>query len=446
MKRLFLRIALGWMLAGGLAFSAAGQARPYPAGDLKPTYDRLLKQIQKIPLYDNHAHPGFADDTDVDAMASPPDESATFRLRDDNPEFVAGAKALFGYPYDDFKPEHAKWLAEKKKAAEAAGGTSYFDGILDKLNVDICLANRAMMPPYLDPKRFHWVFFMDSFFYPFDNRDQTASTPDMGVYVPLQEKMLSRWKKQEGVEGLPSDLAGYEDFIRRTMAENQKYGGVAIKFEAAYFRSLYFSDPPRSQAEAIYANYRKGGVPNADEYRIFQDYVFRVIVDQAGKLHLPVHFHSCVGIGDYFSLRNGNVLNLENVLRDVRYKNVTFVLIHGGWPYEREAALLTAVKNVYLDTSFQSEMLYPSQFKMVLKQLLTIYPDKMMYASDAFPFNDALGAEESFWLAAVTSRTALAGALAELVEEGAVSEPKAMEMARNYLHDNAARLYGGLQP
>jgi len=39
-------------------------------------------------------------------------------LRDDNPEFVAGAKALFGYPYDDFKPEHAKWLADKKSAAE----------------------------------------------------------------------------------------------------------------------------------------------------------------------------------------------------------------------------------------------------------------------------------------------------------------------------------------
>jgi len=41
-------------------------------------------------------------------------------------------------------------------------------------------------------------------------------------------------------------------------------------------------------------------------------------------------------------------------------------------------------------------MLYPSQFKTVLKQLLTIYPDKMMFGSDAFPFNDALGAEESF--------------------------------------------------
>jgi hypothetical protein len=311
------------------------------------------------------------------------------------------------------------------------------------LNTDICLANRAMMAPYLNPKRFHWVFFGDSFFYPFDNSAERASTPDMGVYVPLQEKMLARWKKQEGVEGLPEDLAGYEEFVRRTMADNQqKHGGVAIKFEAAYFRSLYFGDPPRAHAEAVYNKYRAGGVPTAGEYKQFQDYIFRVMVDEAGKLRLPMHFHSAIGIGDYFSLHNGNVLNLENVVRDPRYKNVTFVLIHGGWPYEREAALMTAVKNVYLDTSFQSELLYPSQFKDVLKQLLTLFPDKMMYGSDAFPFSEALGAEESFWLAARTTRTGLAAALAELVEEGAVSEPKALELARNYLHDNAARLYG----
>jgi predicted TIM-barrel fold metal-dependent hydrolase len=104
--------------------------------------------------------------------------------------------------------------------------------------------------------------------------------------------------------------------------------------------------------------------------------------------------------------------------------------------------LLTAAKNVYLDTSFQSEMLYPSQFKEVLKQLLTIYPDKMMYGSDAFPFNEALGAEESFWLAERTTRTALAGALAELVSEGAMTEAKGLELAHMYLHDTAARLYG----
>jgi predicted TIM-barrel fold metal-dependent hydrolase len=268
----------------------------------------------------------------------------------------------------------------------------------------------------------------------------------MGVYIPLQEKMLARYKKFEGVEGLPADLAGYEDFIRRTMADNvEKRGAVAMKFEAAYFRSLYFTDPPRSAAEAIYAKYHAGGVPTPEEYVTFQDYIFRVLINQAGKLHIATHIHSAVGIGDYFSLHNGNVLNLENVLRDQRYKGQTFVLLHGGWPYYKEAALLTAVKNVYLDTSFQSEFLYPSQFKEVLKQLLTLFPDKMMYASDAFPFNDALGAEESFWLSARSTRTALAAALAELVSEGAYTEPKAMELAHMYLHDNAVKLYGGLK-
>jgi uncharacterized protein len=442
-----LRVGISVVFAVGLARIAAGQARPYPSGDVRKTYERLLQQIDNIPLYDNHSHPGFADDSDVDAMAAPPDESSTLRLRDDNPEFVDAAKALFGYPYNDFRPEHAKWLADKSKTAEQAGGVQYFDAILDKLNTDICLANRAMMAPYLDPKRFHWVFFGDSFFFPFDNTQEAASTPDMGVYIPLQEKMLGRYKKQEGVTGLPLDLAGYEDFIRRTMANNQqKHGGVAIKYEAAYFRPLYFADPPRERAEAIYNKYHLGGVPALAEYREFQDYIFRVMIKEAGNLHLPVHIHSAVGIGDYFNLRNGNVLNLENVLRDPRYKDVTFVLLHGGWPYEREAALLTAVKNVYLDTSFQSEMLYPSQFKEVLKQLITLYPDKMMYGSDAFPFNEALGAEESFWLAARTTRMALAAALAELVDEQAITEAKAMELARNYLHDNAARLYGDLKP
>jgi uncharacterized protein len=437
-----LRTGACLVLLIGVAKNVAGQAAPYPSGDVKKTYERLLKKIDAIPMYDNHAHPGYPDDSDVDAMASPPGESPTLRLQEDNPEFVAGAKALFGYPYDDFKSEHAKWLADKKKAAEAKGDYSYFDSILDKLNVETCLANRAMMASYLNPKRFHWVFFGDSFFFPFDNKDQLASTPDMGVYIPLQEKMLARYKKQENVNGLPADLAGYEDFVRRTMADNQKHGGVAIKFEAAYFRSLYFSDPPRAQAEAIYNKYHTSGTPTREEYKLFQDYIFRVMVEQAGKLHLPMHFHSAVGIGNYFNLRGGNVLNLENVLRDQRYKDVTFVLLHGGWPYEREAALLTAVNNVYLDTSFQSEMLYPSQFKQVLKLLLTIYPEKMMYGSDAFPFNDALGAEESMWLAARTSRTALAGALAELVDEGAITEDKALELARGYLHDNAAKLYG----
>ena len=186
------------------ARAAHAQAKPLPTGDVGKIYERLLPQIDRIPIYDNHSHATFPDDPDMDAMSAPPGESSVVRLREDNPEFVAAAKALFGYPYNDFQPEHAKWLIDKKKAAEASGSTAYWDGILDKMNIETCLANRVALAPYLDPGRFHWVFFVDSFLFPFDNRDQAAKNGDMAVYIPLQEKVLERYMKQEDVSGLPA--------------------------------------------------------------------------------------------------------------------------------------------------------------------------------------------------------------------------------------------------
>jgi uncharacterized protein len=436
-------ILLGALAAALSVTNAFAQAKPLAGSDVPKIYERLLKQIDQIPIYDNHSHATFPDDSDMDAQAAPPDESSVLRLRDTNPEFVAAAKSLFGYPYDDFKPEHAKWLIDKKKAAEAAGGTAYWDSILDKLNIETCLANRVALAPYLDPKRFHWVFFVDSFLFPLDNRDQTGKNPDMGVYIPQQEKVLHRYMKQESLNGLPPDLAGYEAFVRQTVADNKKNGGVAMKFEAAYFRSLYFQDPPRERAAAIYSRYQSGGIPTEEEYRTFQDYIFHVLIDEAGKLNLSVHFHSAVGIGDYFSLRNGNPLNLENVVRDPRNSKINFVLIHGGYPYTLDMIWMTAAKNVYTDSSLMGYYVYPSELKNILKQWISLYPERIMFGSDAFPFNDAVGAEETFWLASRSARTAIAAALAELVSEGAFSEEKALELARLYLHDNAAKLYGG---
>ena len=184
----------------GPCFFAAAQARPFPGPDVQQIYQRLLPQIEKIPAFDHHAHPGFADDPDVDAMAAPPDASAALRTRDDNPELIAAAKALFGYPYDDLSPEHAKWLVAKKaELKKQYPGTAYFNLILDKLNTESSVANRAMMADYLDPKRFPWVFFADSFMWPFNNQRETARNPDEGVYIPLQEKMLHRWMQQENV-------------------------------------------------------------------------------------------------------------------------------------------------------------------------------------------------------------------------------------------------------
>jgi len=285
------------------------------------------------------------------------------------------------------------------------------------------------------------VFFADAFMWPFDNQQQRARNPDQEVYIPLQEKMLRRWMQQEGVSKLPPNFSDYLAFVSRTLEDNKKKGGIAMKFEVAYFRPMKFSDPTREKAEAIYKRFVAGGVPGSDDYRIFQDYVFRFLIQEGARLHLPVHIHTAVGIGDYFNLSEGNVMNLENILRDPRYSKTTFVLIHGGYPYEREAIWLAAVKNVYMDSSLMEIYMYPSEFKHTLKQWLETFPDKITFGTDSFPYNETLGAEESYWLGVQSARTALAAALAEMISMGEMNETQALKMARGYLHDNAVGLY-----
>jgi uncharacterized protein len=436
-----IRIVAVILLLAGLC---AAQARPFPGGDVQQIYQRLLPQIEKIAAFDHHAHPGYADDPDVDAMAAPPNASEALRTRDDNPELAAAAKSLFGYPYNDLSPEHAKWLLNKKiELKKQLSGTTYFNSILDKINIESSVANRAMMPDYLDGKRFPWVFFADSFMWPFNNERETGRNPDEGVFIPLQEKMLHRWMQQVNVTKLPASFADYLSFISRVLEDNSRRGGIAMKFEVAYFRPMSFSDPTSSQAEDIYRRFVTGGIPTEKEYRTFQDYIFRYLVQEGGRLHLPVHIHTAIGIGDYFNLSQSNIMSLETVLRDPRYASTTFVMIHGGYPLEREAIWLAAMKNVYLDSSFGELAQYPSEFKHTLKMWLETFPDKITFGTDCFPYNQVLGAEESYWLGAYSSRTALAAALAEMISEGEVTEPRALELAHAYLHDTAVKLYNG---
>jgi uncharacterized protein len=256
--------------------------------------------------------------------------------------------------------------------------------------------------------------------------------------------MLHRWMQQESLKQLPASFDGYLKFVTQVLEDNQKNkGAIAMKFEVAYFRSTKFSDPTREQAEEIYKHYVAGGVPSEQDYRTFQDYIFRYLVREGGRLHLPIHIHSAVGIGDYFSISESNVMNLENILRDPRYADTVFVLIHGGYPLEREAIWLASVKNVYMDSSLMEVVMYPAAFKDSLKQWLETFPDKITFGTDSFPYNDALGAEESYWLGVQTARMGLAAALAEMVATGEVTEAKALEMAHAYLHDTAVSLYLG---
>jgi uncharacterized protein len=399
-----------------------GQSRPFVEPAAQPIYDRLLPQIARIKIFDHHAHPGFADDAEVDPAPVPP-SALPYRLRPENPDWAAAARALAG-------------------AKPRRGDRASWNRMLDRLGVETSVANRITMSADLDPARFKWVFYADSFLFPFDNSGLAARNPDEAVFMPMQTKLLERFRQQAGLAAAPATLADYLAFVTQTLDAHKRGGAIAMKFEVAYFRSFVFDDPSREQASAIYDRYKNGGVPGAVDYKTFQDFVFRFLVTEGGRLHLPVHIHSSAGAGNYFDISGGNVMNLENVLRDPRYGSTTFVLIHGGYPFEHQAILLASMNNVFLDSSGTgSFVMFPDGLKQVLRDWLTKYPDKITYGSDAFPIDDKMGAGELYWFGVHNARTALTAALADMIAAREITEPHALEVARAYLHDTAASLY-----
>jgi hypothetical protein len=435
------------LIAFLLAFSSAAwtQADPLPGKDVDAVYKRLLPQIERIPIVDMHAHPGYWDDTDVDAMAVTVTDLDPFRTRTTNPEWVAALKALYGYPYSDLSPEHVKWVYQKDDELRKKLGKNYLDSFLEKCGIQISVANRVAMDELETNPRFRFVSFVDPFMFPFDNHDLMIN-PDRAVYFPIQEKALHRYLKLVGASEPPDSLTAYETVIHDYLLRIQKQGAVAIKFEAPYFRSLVnITDPPHEQADAIYTKYRAGGIPTADEYRIFQDYIFRYLLSQAGPLKLEVHIHSAVGSGNYYHVMEGTAMNLENILRDPRYKDVIFVMIHGGFPFDRQSIWLAAVPNVYLDSSEFVTLVYPAEYARILKLWFETFPEKIVFGSDAFPYSQAVNVPATYWLGVTTARRASAAALAQMITEGEITEPQALQIARDYFHDTTAKLFG-LQP
>jgi len=151
--------------------------------------------------------------------------------------------------------------------------------------------------------------------WPLDNQRQRARNRDQEVYIPLQEKMLHRWMQQENVDKLPPDFTGYLAFVSRTLEDNQKKRRDRHEVRSGLFPLDKIRRPTPEQAEDVYQRFVNGGIPSEQEYRTFR-IMFPVLSARGGRLHLPVHVHSAVGIGDYFNLSEGNIMNLENILRD----------------------------------------------------------------------------------------------------------------------------------
>ncbi len=413
----------------------------------------LQRGLAAVRAIDNHAHVvrPVDGDTEYDALPfalldpGPPDViGSPGPLRDDYPWFVRAWKALFAYPHADATPGHLKdAIALKKRAMAERPGAAYPAWVLDREGVDVTLANRIAMAPEFSPDRFRWVPYADALLFPLDNSTQKAANRDYAAFYPAEERLLQRYLAESGLRALPPTLPEYcRSVVTATLERHKAAGAVAEKLEAAYLRWLDFGPAAEADAAPIYAQYVAGGVAPAASYKLLQDYLFAYLAREAGRLGLAIHIHVANGGGANYDQRGASVLRLLWAFNEPSLRKTNFVIIHGGYPdYETTAGMLSK-PNVYADFSALAALEGVNGQARLLRSWLTQWPEKVLYGSDASPTSDAVGWEETGWVASQTARQALAIALADLVDDGTLTEARAAAIGRMVLRENAKRLYG----
>jgi predicted TIM-barrel fold metal-dependent hydrolase len=416
-----------------------------------PVDQSLLADIRRIRAIDNHAHPpkllapGEKDD-DFDALPCDPLEPTPAGLitRPENPQYLEAWKSLWGYKYDD--RSHAHDVVAAKQRAKAVHGDAYPAWVLSRVGIDLELSNRVALGRGLIDAEHRWVPFDDALLFPLDNGPLAAQTPDRKFFFSREDMLRGRYMKAAGVPALPATLREYTArVVTPTLEAQKRQGAFAIKFEVAYLRSLDFAPASERDAAAVYARYAAGGLPDTAQYRQLQDYLFRYVARDAGRLGLPVHIHTGAGCGSYFYLGGANPLLLEPVLNDASLRRTTFVLLHAGAvSYTPAIGYLVMKPNVYADLSQQTWMESPQHLAMALRNWLEWYPEKILFGTDLSPGpSPEIDWEEIAWQTNDTARRALAIALTGMMRDGEITRPQAMTIARAVLHDNAAKLYAG---
>lgn len=392
-----------------------------------PVDASLERYIAGIKAVDNHAHPmlqlaaGAPRDTDYDALpldALPP-MTLPARLRADHPDWIAAQRTV------------------KERAIESPAEA------LDLAGIDVMLSNRIAMGPGLSPPRFLWVSFVDALMLPLDGRLEAARTPDTRSLYALETKLLRRYMRDLGIAKLPATLDGYvKTVVAPTLERQKKAGAVAVKFEAAYLRALDFDDPNRELARAVYARFAPGGTPSHAEYKALQDYLFREIAREAGRLGMAVHIHDTEIAGSFYLEKGSDPFLLESAFNDSTLRATKFVIIHGGWPLVTHTLPLFAKGNVYADISMADMIAEPRQLANALRLWLNEYPDRVLFGTDAFDGGPDQGWEAGALLAANSARRALGLALTGMMRDGVISRARAEQLARMVMRENAVALYG----
>lgn len=300
---------------------------------------------------------------------------------------------------------------------------------------DVYVARRAELGAAEVNRRFlraagAGVFCVDTGFapHPVTGPAELAAAAGATAYEVVRLEGVAEAVAAGGVE--PDAYA--EAFRTAVWAAVGRPGVVGVKSVAAY-RTGFDLDPARpSPAEVTRAAGRwlacGGG-------RLDDPVLVRELLWTAVDLGRPLQLHTGFGDADIRMHRVDPTL-LTDWLH-LTAGTIPVLLLH-CWPYQRQAAYLSAVfERVHLDVGLTLHHVGPARAGAILAEALEITPfRKLLYSSDAY------GVAEFHHLGALAFRRGLAGLLQERVDADELSLPDALRLARWAGRDNARRVYG----
>ncbi|MGB8541286.1 MAG: amidohydrolase family protein [Candidatus Acidiferrales bacterium] len=408
----------------------------------------IVSYINSIKAIDNHAHVTALDrehDKGYDQLrcdglpssnALPP---ANLRF---GPDQQAAYRTLYGFEAKTGDEAELKKVTELETAARREHGADFYAWVLEKAGIETVFANRTAMAPEMKPPQLRWVAYEDALIFPLDNSRQKAVNPDRRVFYGYAEDLLQTYLQDTGMSRIPAALDDYVDkVVRATLQKQKNAGAMAVKFEAAYLRPLDFAPASKDEAARVYGKYAEGGLATPAEYKALQDFLFKQIALEAGKLGLAVHFHTGSGCGDFFDDSGADPMLLSPILNDPDLRKTNIVLLHGNPPRERNVSMLILKPNVYTDMSVLELLWSPVELAHILRPYLEMAPEHVMFGTDAGPFAPGLEWEETTIIGTQHARRALAIGLSEMVRDGTITRDRAKEIANLVLRGNAAKLY-----
>lgn len=343
--------------------------------------------------------------------------------------YAVGCRELYGIDVGTYlRPDVPPALVARATECRAAGDRAAFERGLEAANISKMLAfcelwpARSPLPSF--SSRLHLLAYIDS--------GIIGSFPGNSPDSPL-EGYCHYDKLCEQLGDLDS-LDDYLGALDHAIDSWRASGVVGMKTALAYTTGLLFDDPSLEQARAAFCRKRDMTLPDV---LTVKDFAFRHALLACKRNGLPVVIHTGFQIWGHAGLSQANPMLLHNLLVDPRYRDLTFVLLHGGNPYVGETTYLAGMfPNVIIDFTWISWMTR-ARFRLALAEWLEVVPhDRFCWGSDCS------SAPEHIVGVNYIVREEIANVLEDLLSRRIIDERVAFESLERTYVETPRRVFG----